>query len=855
MNLSVFGSPRSYHSVSPIASVRTWSDFLAHLAPTTLPVTRSEYAALPPKAQKEAKRGRYFVAATFEAEGAPSSRRIDKATGLSLVCLDVDDAQHAHTVLARPLPTLPGPHIVYHTASSTPEAPRLRVVVPAPPGAKSSDYPRLVGVLAYVLGLPAVTPESLVAVQPMYAPIRFAEDELMGYDPFVSTALDGPPINFAALSASASIPVAPRVGVGHEIDATDALQFLSAPLDGVTLLDAEKVLSFIDPDLPRDQWIKVMCALQHQFPGDPEALGVFCAWSQKGKKFPGDEDVAREWATRKPNASGRHSFTFRSLIRMAQAAGFRVAESPMAFKAFRDLLAWVKDPARTAEDLWDTALRKVAALPHRSAMEEDSLLQTLGSALSRLGLPASRVALRKSLRQLRATEARGDAETKADAVAVPEWAQGFVYVALADQFYNTRTGARYPQKVFDTKYSRHLCAMGESRPADTPSNYLSNVLKVECAEDYAYLPAETAQMCPHPLHPADSTRLYVNTYRPTYAPADPLHAPQAERLITQHLAHLIAEPEHRATVLDWMAYQVQNPGEKIRWAVVLQGAQGCGKTALAQMLEAALGKGNVRSVSGANVVNSPYNEWMEGAQVIALEEIRVSGHNRTEIMNALKPAITNNTLSVNQKYRDTREAYNVANYLLLTNHHDALAVDDTDRRYFILQSAIQTKAQVLETFPPGYFRTLFEFLRDNPGGVRAFLEEYPVSPSFSPDGPAPVTHYARRMSEVTGSPLAAAVKECLEDGGPLVCPAMCCVHMLRAALQRDHDLGEVQVSDKRLSLALAELGLHRCGRVRVGEQRVTVWSDTLPEDDTSGLVEAYTAAVEMAALMGVAVSI
>ena len=44
----------------------------------------------------------------------------------------------------------------------------------------------------------------------------------------------------------------------------------------------------------------------------------------------------------------------------------------------------------------------------------------------------------------------------------------------------------------------------------------------------------------------------------------------------RHLCGLIKEPEYRRTVMDIIAYLVQRPGEKIMWALLIQGVEGCG---------------------------------------------------------------------------------------------------------------------------------------------------------------------------------------------------------------------------------------------------------------------------------------
>ena len=83
-------------------------------------------AAMDKVAAGKAKATDYLVPATFA--GNPSPRRTEHALTCPLVFLDIDDADEAKRVLAAGPANLLGDlsAVVYHTARSTPAAPRLR---------------------------------------------------------------------------------------------------------------------------------------------------------------------------------------------------------------------------------------------------------------------------------------------------------------------------------------------------------------------------------------------------------------------------------------------------------------------------------------------------------------------------------------------------------------------------------------------------------------------------------------------------------------------------------------------------------------------------------------------------------
>ncbi|MEW8111192.1 MAG: phage/plasmid primase, P4 family [Candidatus Thiodiazotropha endolucinida] len=66
----------------------------------------------------------------------------------------------------------------------------------------------------------------------------------------------------------------------------------------VDIIDVQKALSMLDPDLGYDEWISIGMALQAEF-GD-KGLLLWDEWSQKGNKYQGLANLERHWSTFKP---------------------------------------------------------------------------------------------------------------------------------------------------------------------------------------------------------------------------------------------------------------------------------------------------------------------------------------------------------------------------------------------------------------------------------------------------------------------------------------------------------------------------------------------------------------------------
>ena len=94
-------------------------------------VTRQEFQALPKEERGRRKHVAFFTPAAFRT----SHRVYEDAEHCNLICLDIDDPAQARQFTGRPAALqerlTPFAFAAYTTASSTPEAPRLRVVVAA----------------------------------------------------------------------------------------------------------------------------------------------------------------------------------------------------------------------------------------------------------------------------------------------------------------------------------------------------------------------------------------------------------------------------------------------------------------------------------------------------------------------------------------------------------------------------------------------------------------------------------------------------------------------------------------------------------------------------------------------------
>ena len=77
-------------------------------------------------------------------------------------------------------------------------------------------------------------------------------------------------------------------------------------------------------------------------------------------------------------------------------------------------------------------------------------------------------------------------------------------------------------------------------------------------------------------------------------------------LFLTHISNVLVDEREQRILLDWLAYVVQNAGKRINWAILLQGAQGTGKSYLLRCLSGYLGS-NAKSLD-------PSQHWVKDSQ-------------------------------------------------------------------------------------------------------------------------------------------------------------------------------------------------------------------------------------------------
>ena len=154
--------------------------------------------------------------------------------------------------------------------------------------------------------------------------------------------------------------------------------------------------------------------------------------------------------------------------------------------------------------------------------------------------------------------------------------------------------------------------------------------------------------------------------------------------IIEHCFYLAGgEFESMDYLMDWLAFPLQT-GKKSAVAVIVKGAQGCGKNLFFSQLmgERIYGKKYYTEVAGGHQLGSQFNSHLSNKMYLVVDEPNKMSANQR---NLLKNSITSATKEVQAKYQDAVVTEDYTNFVFTCNTvpDDLLEVDD--RRFFVIQ--------------------------------------------------------------------------------------------------------------------------------------------------------------------------
>ena len=332
---------------------------------------------------------------------------------------------------------------------------------------------------------------------------------------------------------------------------------------------------------------------------------------------------------------------------------------------------------------------------------------------------------------------------------LPEYTNTFIdriaYMMKQKKYYDLEDKEMYDGEAIDVKYSKFF-----KDAKYTPLLFWKKHPDSKVCVDFTYKPNDPNRF----VHV--NKKLMINVYEKNDIVPDPKIDTD---IFWALLKNIIPHDAERNHFLDWYAFPIQNPGVKIRHAVILQSdIFQCGKGSLFDLHRDMLGTGNTRKIELAEALDKGKN-YLLNYQTVLIDEAKSSGSwtEKAQLINTLKTIITEGSIGVRQLYKEYSEQDTCTNYWINTNYKDAFPLPKNEVRYFVYFSPAKRNQQMLDEFH-------LQRLQNNlAAGVLAELMDRDLS-KFNPLAPAPHTIFRDQMSGMADRPLNDFIREQFEQG-------------------------------------------------------------------------------------------
>lgn len=687
--------------------------------------------------------------------------------------------------------------VAYSTFRHTPDAPRIRLCVPLSRPVGQDEYravvDEIVGLLADIGGADKCSW--------VWAQLMFLASHQPGVEPW-SLTISGEPWQVADAVPLDNLPVdGGGLSGGNADDLGLERAIAYQPLD----LSDEEVASILErwpaEPLDYDGWLEVGAALWHQYQGSDAGFSRWVAWSELSPKHD-----AREMRTKYRSFGGRlRPKTMASIIKHAGglAKAVEIAPSGNTFAALEaeakglsgvEAYIALRDRVRSMNALQlPTVMRSALALAAHESFGK-------GQGMSKAEVKRD---MQPPKRRPSPGELEGSGISQIGEFSGPDWLLDWVYCEADATFERVSVRHSIKREAFRAKFDR----MPDVVLAETDAaTFALNQCQLPTVANLMYWPGEERLFETEGL-------LRLNTYVESgIAPCETLEGDEdglaVVALFMEHVRNTITSDREQRILIDFMAYVLQNPGLRVRWALLLHGIEGNGKSFFYTVMQMALGL-RARVVS-TTAINSDFTGWAEGALLIGIEEIRIAGTNKYAILDKMKPLITNDTIAVVAKRKDEKTVPNFTSYMMFTNHADAIPVGDNDRRYCVISTRHATKADLFAQHGGAeavgaYFSRLFGECRRRADALARFLLDWEISADFDPAGRAPETDGLASMRGMHVSEERDAIETAIEDfAGPVISLSLLDVTELNKRATMD---GRTLPQRKQLGHLLSDMGL------------------------------------------------
>lgn len=299
-------------------------------------------------------------------------------------------------------------------------------------------------------------------------------------------------------------------------------------------------------------------------------------------------------------------------------------------------------------------------------------------------------------------------ETGAMTGDIHEFIKRYVYVTIGDKVFDLTSPANYAVcklNEFKNQSSNKIAFEQQETKIGT------KIVKVKIANQWMEH-ADRLSAYGERFYPGKDTLFewegvsWVNSF---YMPKKKLDKGTDKlTLFYDHLNMLFPIECEREWFIDWMAYNLQYPGKRCKVTPLhISEFHRTGRGWIVECMETLLGKHNVtkttlKTLSGEGAAGQ-FHDYFNKSLLCAIEETREKGEKQYAVCDKIRGLLTEKRLEVNLKYGGKQTIDVFTNFFLMSNHDDALVIDDKDGRINVFRTDTPAK-------PDSYFITLYGWL-------------------------------------------------------------------------------------------------------------------------------------------------
>lgn len=368
--------------------------------------------------------------------------------------------------------------------------------------------------------------------------------------------------------------------------------------------------------------------------------------------------------------------------------------------------------------------------------------------------------------------------------------RGHAYDLSSERFYDLETLTPRSHKAFDMAHGDTL--------QNPVGSFRASTMSIKAAK-VDYLPGK-------PRLVGDGRHPVLNVYRatglkPVDGPCDTILA---------HFDYLIPDKGQRDHVLNYVAYLLQEPGQKVPSALLFIGVQGNGKSTIVRWLTDIFGDTNVKTLP-TEAITSPFQADRTNIQLLFLNE--VNGIDRAGA-NGLKSWITEDTMQVHEKGTPRFKARTPNGVILISNGVDCLDLEEGDRRYAVIETTHHRAGT-------DYFDRLNRAAPAELPAFAAWLASRDLA-SFDPHAPAPDSALKGLMVRSSHSPLEDVIRDAFdEDDGCFRRDFGTAQDVISTIMGRNFEYKRPRPSS--VGTILSKMGFDQLPQQRIGATKLRFW--------------------------------